>query len=270
MKQNQLPLDFVSWIWFTDTNHDPYDYVRVADVLKKVMMEHGFADTPQVLATFNVTGIPTAMLNPPEAAAYQVAALTYLQDAPVDRVVLFRGDNGFDPNYQIYEPDYMSLPRGHRRCPRSRVCTAGPDEETPIRLAATGGDTHGYTVLAGRSVRGDVVQVLIANYAIPAEYLVPGKRSLEFTIPVGPDRAKISVNLLHRRVDAAPGPNAGFDLTVRNLPWGRKPFTITRYSVSEMHHGEIVSTERGKGGTARLPADSPMPAVELVELRQVE
>ena len=98
------------------------------------------------------------------------------------------------------------------------------------RLLVTGADIFGFSVIAGRSEDGKSVQVFISNYAIPTGY-----KPHTFGMPselqkMGrplPDFSK--VKFLPPRTDIVYRNNAGYKLTISNLPWGNDAFTIKRY-----------------------------------------
>lgn len=269
VRAQKLPLDFVSYIWFADATRDPLEFFRVAKDVQRVLDAKGFRDTQQVLASFNMTGIADAKPDPVQTAVFQAAAIAYLQDAPIERAVLFRADTGWDPYHKFRDPAGMFGLGGEVDARAQAFTLHGRLQATPSRLAVTGGDDKGYAVLAGRSAAGNVVQVLVVNYAIPAPFLTPtDKMRHEFILPLGPERAKISFQLLKRRgAEAAATDNGGYDLTVRNLPWGKKPFTVTRYRVDAVSTGAPFGRTREAGGEARLKAVLPVPSVELIELR---
>jgi hypothetical protein len=130
--------------------------------------------------------------------------------------------------------------------------------ETPRRLSVTGADTFGFSVLAGRSRDGKKVRVLIGNYEI-----------IKDVGPLHPNfvsGTEIAVRLPRRAVEYKD--NQGYLLTVRNLPWGKKPFTITRYRIDETHNLDAGSEQSGSGGSAQLNQTLSPPAVELIEIQE--
>lgn len=269
VRAQKLPFDFVSYIWFADATRDPLEFTRVARAMQTVLDAKGMNGTKQVLASFNMTGIADAKPDPVETAIYQAAALVYLQDAPVERAVLFRADTGWDPYHRFRDPAGVFGLGGEVDARARAFALQARMQATPRRVAIGGGDDKGYAVLAGRSEAGDLVQVLVVNYAIPAPFLAPtDKVRHEFILPLGPERAKISFQLLKRRgAEAAATDDGGYDLTVRNLPWGAKPFTVTRYRVDAVSTGVLFGRTRESGGQVRLKAAMAVPSVELIELR---
>jgi len=271
LRDRQLPLDFFSYIWFADNTRDPLEFVRVATEVRRVLDAHGYRNTPQVLAAFNMTGIANAKPDPVEGAGFLSGALTLMQDAPVDRAAFFRLDTGWDLHYRFpdpahtFEKDGKPDPRFHAfRLPGELL-------QTPQRLQVRGGDDHSFIVLAGRDAARQRVRVLVTRYAIPPQYLQPlTSETFQFTVPIGEVRVPVSFRMLPRRgAEAADTGEAGFSLTVGNLPWGKQPFTIRRYRVDADHAGELIEESRGEGGVARIASDLAPPSIELVELERI-
>ena len=60
VKRNKLPLDFFTWMWFTDDSRDPLDFQTVATQLRGILDANGFETTELLLDYWNMTGIPNA------------------------------------------------------------------------------------------------------------------------------------------------------------------------------------------------------------------
>ncbi|WP_315760784.1 hypothetical protein [Sphingomonas sp. Y38-1Y] len=117
------------------------------------------------------------------------------------------------------------------------------------RLAVMGGDENGFAVLASRTADREIVRILIANYAIPAPYLVARNRDVfEFQVPIGSLRTDMSLKVPPRRVDAASAGHAGYALEVTGLPWGDGPHKVVRYRADAGHRGERLDAYVGEGG----------------------
>jgi hypothetical protein len=141
--------------------------------------------------------------------------------------------------------------------------------DTPQRLAVDGTDTIGFAALAGRSADGNTIQILISNYAIPENYkpdLMPMPPELQKTSPPMPDMSK--VKFLPPRTDVVYRDNAGYDLAIKNLPWGPAPFSVIRYRISKAQNLDVVETGSGKDGVLNLSNSLPPDTVELIVLRR--
>jgi hypothetical protein len=136
-----------------------------------------------------------------------------------------------------------------------------------LEIAGNGADTFGFAALAGRSADGNTVQILISNYAIPANYepdLMPMPPELQKTSPPMPDMSK--VKFLPPRTNIVYHNNAGYNLAIKNLPWGAAPFNVKRYRISKSQNLDLVETVSGKQGTLNLSNSLPTDTVDLIVL----
>jgi hypothetical protein len=134
--------------------------------------------------------------------------------------------------------------------------------DTPQRLAVVGTDTIGFAALAGRSTDDKTVQIFIANYAIPENILAK-----MHTPSVQKPDSRGHIWLPHR-TDIVYRDNAGYDLTVNNLPWGKGAFSLKRYRLSATQNLELVERGSGNGGSVRLSHLLPTDTVELIVLER--
>ena len=270
VKRNNLPLDFFTWMWFTDDSRDPLDFRTVASQLRGLLDADGFETTELLLAYWNMTGIPNAKFTDADAAAFQAAAAVYMQDSPIDRAILFRVDTGTDLHYKIHDPAGIFDSDGSENARTASYRLVGQTLAARKRLDAQGGDDNGFAVLAGRTESNDTVRILVANYAIPDAYLAARDRDVfEFQVPIDSIKADMSFTVPARRPHAKSAQLAGYTLEVDNLPWGTGTHEVVRYRVDDTHHGEIVGTSIGHGLTATVQGRLAAPAVELIEIRPI-
>jgi hypothetical protein len=270
VKRTKAPLDFFTWMWFTDDSRDPFDFRTVATELRGILDASGFETTELLLAYWNMTGIPNSIFADADAAAFQAAAAVYMQDSPVDRAVLFRVDTGTDLHYKILDPAGIFAPDGSENARTASYRFVGQTLAAKERLRVQGGDDNGFAVLAGRTEGSDVVRILLTNYEIPDAYLAPRDLDVfEFQVPIDSIKADMSFTVPPRRIHAKSAQLAGYSLEVNNLPWDSDTHEIVRYRVDDAHHGEIVGTSTGHGGTATIRSGLAAPAVELIEIRPV-
>jgi len=140
---------------------------------------------------------------------------------------------------------------------------------TPQRLRASGGDTFGFAVLAGRSQDKNTVQILISNYAIPAGYKpheVQMPPALAKSGPAPPDFSK--VKFLPVRKDIVYRDNAGYNMEVNNLPWGNGRFSAKRYRISDTQNLDLIEERSGAGGSFSTSTALAPGAVELFVLQR--
>jgi hypothetical protein len=193
-------------------------------------------------------------------AAYIGAVLSYLQDTTIEHAHFYRGDAAwmglFDLEGKYFKTAYAFKAMGEML-------------DTPLRLPVGGTDTFGFAALAGRSADGNTVQILISNYAIPPNYkpdLMPMPPELKKAAPPMPDISK--VKFLPLRTDIVSRDNRGYNLTVRNLPWGGAPFSIKRYRISKNQDLDLVEESSAKGDSLNLTNALAPDALELIVLKR--
>ena len=263
--KHKVPLDFYSWHTYAIGSADPYDAVRLSKDIRKIVNDHGFPKAESILSEWNLTPdftqLEAANLQGAHNAAYIGAVLSYFQDAPIDHAHFYRGDSAwmglFDLNGDYYKTAYAFRAM-------SRML------DTPRRIAVNGTDTFGFAALAGRSADDKTVQVFISNYAIPAGY-----KPKDMHMPAElQDPAAASqwddhkYKNLPTRTDILYRDNAGYCLTISNLPWGKAAFTIKRYRISKTQRLELVEEKTGSGETLMLSNAFPVDTVELLVLER--
>ena len=164
----KVPLDFYSWhLYQTGSSPQPYLFIPTARSIRALLDEYGFNKAESILSEWNMTvdvaGSGPGRQNTMKNAAFISAAMTYFQDGPIDRALFYRGD-----------PTVMGLfePGGQYRKKAYVFKFMGEMQNSPQRLAVSGGDKDGLALLAGKSVDGGVVRVVITRYngRTPAEY----------------------------------------------------------------------------------------------------
>jgi xylan 1,4-beta-xylosidase len=162
LKANEAPLDFFSWhLYHLGSAHTVATAQRA---VRRLVDAGGFPQAEVFNDEWNISagncrsnpGCP-ALFPSAYNAAHAVAAMTYWQDTDIPIAYRYRTD-GFDV--------FGLFGDGRRFPPYARAGLAyrlfAGFADAPERLATTGGDDGGYTVLAGRSVTG-AVQVLVAD-----------------------------------------------------------------------------------------------------------
>jgi hypothetical protein len=241
---HKLPLDFYSWHTYASYSADPYDAVRLARQIRGILDTNGFQKAESILSEWNLSSNyragEKAELESAHNAAYIGAVMSYFQDAPLDHAHFYRGDATwmglFNPRGEYFKTAYAFKAMGKML-------------ETPQRLAVEGTDTFGFAALAGRSADGKMVQIIVSNYAIPASF-----KSRKTILP---GRA----NIVYRD-------NAGYNLAIDNLPWGKQAFRIKRYRISNSQNLELVEEKSGSGGELKLTNPLATDTVELIVLER--
>lgn len=262
-RTHNVPLDFYSWHTYEDDTADPFAPVRFAREIRRVLDEHGFDKTPSILSEFNRSADFTepmkAELRSADNAAFVATALIYLEnDAAVERAIFYRGDASWMGLFDLQKNPFK---------PAFAIRAVGEMQKSPERVPATGGDGDGFAVLAGRSTDQKNVRVLISNYEIPANYqpniMVPPAEFLEkATLP---DFSKVKKPVSRQIVYKN---NSGYDLTVRNLPWGKKAFTVQRYRLTNTEDLTPLAATESKGGELKISNALPPPGIELIVLTE--
>ncbi|WP_295826854.1 hypothetical protein [uncultured Microbacterium sp.] len=263
VRENDLPLHFFSFLWFTDGSRDPMDYRYVARELRAVLDDHGFTDTALTLSYWNYLAVPSSTAPAPEKGAFMAATAIALQDTVIDHAFFFRADTGRDPHYGFVDPGGVGDVDG-RPDERSRALVLAGRALTGRRLEATGGDESGLAVAAGRD--GDTVRVLVTNYVAPDSALSPrAEDRFTFRIPIGEQRIELGLTLPPQRLDLASAGVERVSLDLRNLPWADTTVQATVTSLSGEVDGPspvAVSAE----GSLRMELALEPQSVFLVEL----
>jgi xylan 1,4-beta-xylosidase len=196
----RLPLDFYSWhLYQSNRTPDPYYLVETARKMRGMLDAGGFGKAESILSEWNMKADPNAAApDGMQNVAFIGTAMAYLQDAPLDRALYYRGD-----------PTRTGLfdSSGRYRKKGQVFKMLGGFQSTPERLEVTGADTRGLAVLAGRKADGRAVQVLIAHYGTePVEY----KLSVT-NLPWGEGEFEVQ----RYRITGEPDPGAGQAETAR-------------------------------------------------------
>lgn len=263
VRENDLPLHFFSFLWFTDGSRDPLDYRYVARELRTVLDRHGFTDTDLTLSYWNYLAVPSSSAPAAEKGAFQVAAAIALQDTVIDHAFFFRADSGRDPHYGFVDPGGVGDVDGNPD-ERSHALALAGRALAGRRLAVSGGDESGLAVAAGRD--GDTVRVLVANYVAPDSALAPRDEDrFTFRIPIGEQRIELGLTLPPQRPELASAGVESVLIEVRNLPWTDATVhaAITSLDgVAEAPRPVTVS----EAGTLELDLPLPPQSAILVEL----
>jgi hypothetical protein len=261
---HKLPLDFYSWHTYANSSADPYDAVRLAREIRGVLDTHGFPKAESILSEWNLSADFTDKekdeLQGTHNAAFIGAVLSYLQDAPLDHAMFYRGDAAwmglFDLQGQYFKPAYTFKAMGRML-------------DTPQRFAVAGADTFGLAALAGRSANGKIIQVFISNYAIPAgfrEKETPVPAGVLNTPPPAPDAPKDK--FLAPRTGIVYRDNAGYRLAINNLPWDKSAFHLKRYRISKTQNLELVEEKSLSGDSLKLSHPLPTDTIDLIVLER--
>lgn len=263
VRENDLPLDFFSFLWFTDGSRDPLDYRYVARELRTLLDDNGFTETALTLSYWNYLAVPSSTAPAAEKGAFQAATSIALQDTLIDHAFFFRADSGRDPHYGFVDPGGVGDVDG-RPDERSRALALAGRALTGRRLAVSGGDESGLACAAGRD--GDTVRILVANYVAPDSALAPRDEDrFTFRIPIGEQRIELGLTLPPQRAELASAGVESALIELQNLPWTDATVQATITSLTGEVEGPrpvAVSAE----GTLQMDLALVPQSVFLVEL----
>lgn len=263
VREDDLRLDFFSFLWFTDGTRDPLDYRYVSDELRALLDRHGFEDTDLTLSYWNYLAVPSSSAPAEEKGAFQAATAIYLQDTVIDHAFFFRADSGRDPHYGFVDPGGVGTVDGGPD-ERSRALALTGRALTGTRLDVVGGDESGLAVAAGRE--GEVVRVLLANYVAPESALAErAEDRFTFRIPIGDQRIELGLTLPPQRPELASAGAESARIHIRDLPWSGRDVTITRTSADGTVDGPHVVRVSDEG-VVELELDLSPQCVFLVEI----
>lgn len=263
VRSNDLPLDFFSFLWFTDASRDPLDYRYVAEQMRALLDRHGFTDTDLTLSYWNYLAVPSSTAPAAEKGAFQAATAIYLQDTVIDHAFFFRADSGLDPHYGFVDPAGVGAADGSPD-ERSRALAMAGRALTGRRLAVTGGDESGLACAASRD--GDVVRVLVANYVAPDTALAErAEDRFTLRIPIGEHRIELGLTLPPQRPDVASAGVGSARVEITNLPWAGRTVSVTRTSSAGAVEGPHDAAVSDAGGI-QLDLDLAPQSVFLVEV----
>jgi len=247
LRQHRLPLDFWSFHDYSVDAADPFDFVRMARDMRKLLDDYGFVDTRLILDEWNVLGIPPGLLTMTGRAAFTASAIIYMQDSPLDAQTFYMGPNLFGEDGKT--PNKVG----------QALIALGQMKDTPVRLAVTGADTLGMAVLAGRSADGNHINLLVSNYEVPAS--LRGARK-------GGDTVAGYIHLLPRR-ELKYQQNGGFSLKIRGLN-PDKHYRVERYRITDNQDYRLLSTQIMPGREITdIKSTMPAPAVELIRMTSI-
>lgn len=237
VRVNDLPLDFFSWHFYAVDSNDPYLFVSIARQLRIILDAHGFGSTKNVLDEWNADPADQNMSNAARAA-FAAASLIYMLGGPIDAQTYHRADAEIRAGAQA---DPVSLALG----------AFGSLKNTPQLIRTTGGDDSGFALVAGRSQNRRLVQILISNYQVDAQYLRP-RDNWDTALP--PRR-----ELQYRD-------NGGYDATI-SLPTAGT-YQVKRYRLNDAANFTLLDQSVQSGPNLHLQAVLPPPAVELIVISQ--
>ncbi|HED37051.1 MAG TPA: T9SS type A sorting domain-containing protein [Ignavibacteria bacterium] len=169
-KNNNVPLDFLSWHLYGQ--HNPYAVYVYSNYIRNLLDTAGFTNVESFITETNIdlgkSNNPD--LDSPKGAAWLASMLISAQMAPLDRLIMFRGNLFMNllNNDVNGNPSYTWNGLGFK----SFSVLA---DEAPIQIDAEGSvfisdsstmatDTTNIMILASKTVNNDSCYILISNY----------------------------------------------------------------------------------------------------------
>lgn len=247
VKKNKLPLDFFSWhLYSGQLANDPLTFSDYARFARSLLDSHGFKGTQSILSEWNYGYGSAKTLDAGERAAFLASASIYMQDAPLDKAILYRADAFVGKDGATLDKSGQALALIARL------------RDTPERLAVTGADDMGFAVAAGRSTDGKLIQLIVSNFE------TRDKCDLNFL-----------AGMLGKTGDAISGvrcrtlvyqKNQGYDLKLGGLTSGEH-WTMERYRLGYGLDTELIE-RREISGPVTISALMPPPGVDFIVLRR--
>ena len=229
VKNNNVPFDICSYHCYCDTtNKDAFKVYRDSRLVQHLLDSLGLS-VPQYMTEWNIGGgeLYNNYHYNAGGAAFTVSVMTYLQNSNVALAIRYRsceptsedslGPGAWDINGTYKKPAYAFV-------------ATKKLFETPQRILCSGSDSLGYTAIAGRSVTGDTVTILISDLKTQT---------------------------------------TGYNLTVTNLPWSNQEFLYKRYILDQNNNLSLSDSLLYPGNaTFNIQNSMNTATVHLIRLMQ--
>lgn len=167
-RQNNVPLDFLSWHYYANTTSDPQNIIDIGNSIQNTLQRYGFGNAESLCTEWNST--PQASVNvftkvqSARNASYIASSLIYMQSCKVDRAYYYRGDaltfGLFNDEPNPVDPNFKSF------CTYAAQAFAMFNQlkQTPNFMLTTDTSTSGISILAGKA--GNIVKILVSNHRV--------------------------------------------------------------------------------------------------------
>ena len=195
--ERDVRADFVSWR--SEDGGNPWALAALEVRLERLLDRYGLGDVELINSGWGPVGAETAWAAACDAA-HLAASASYWQDTRLA---------------QAYRDAHADLSGGELTATGHAFRLLGELRQTPRRLVAQGGDSLGFTVLAGKSDDGRTVHILIAD---------TGSRSQEYRLALAgfPRGYRYTVTEVSPECQGevvAQGSSEGLSDGVLTLPW---------------------------------------------------
>lgn len=230
-RDHDVPLDFASWHIYSK---DPLEVKAKSSIIREALDHYGFSATKSMMDEWNYflgdwtregkdreyrKWLFETQVGGPPGAAYVASVLMGLQDSSVDLADYYQGTSrywgGLFDEFGVPRKPYFTFKAFKFLL------------ETPQRVASSGSDDKGFTVIAGLSEDKSEGTVLISNFG----------------------------TAFNR-----------YDLSFHNLPW-KENFRYERYAIDSRHNLDMTMSENLRTSSLNVSEEVQTPSVCLIRLR---
>ena len=236
-KTHNAPLDFLSWHLYNQ--HNPYAVRVYSDYIRGLLDAAGYTETENIITETNISlgnqNYPD--INTPKHAAWFASVLISAQNAPLDRLIMYRGDQFLNlfaddsAGFPVYKWSGLGFKSFSIMADESTQQINAQGSEYIDDESTMEADTTNIMIMASKTNDDNACYVLISNFNSPYDT---------------------------------------YTLNVANLPWS--PFDslrITYYQTDAAHpFTETVSEVKGGNKLALNLSEQQAPAVVLLKIEK--
>ena len=236
-KTHGAPLDFLSWHLYNQ--HNPYAVQVYADYIRGLLDDAGYTETESIITETNISlGNPNyPNINTPKHAAWFASVLITAQNAPLDRLIMYRGDQFLNlfaddsSGFPVYKWSGLGFKSFSVLADESNQQIDAQGSEYIDDKSTMEADTTNIMIMASKTDDDNACYVLISNFNSPYD---------------------------------------NYTLNLANLPWS--PFDslrITHYQTDAAHpFTETVSEVKGGNKLSLNLSEQQAPAVVLLKIEK--
>ncbi|WP_086632554.1 GH39 family glycosyl hydrolase, partial [Commensalibacter intestini] len=174
-KNNNTPIDFISWHYYGNLTGDPQNILDVGNSIQTTLAKYGYGNLESICSEWNSTPFSSAYsfsrVQSAKNAAYISSVLMYMQYCKTDRAHYYRADAS---SFGLFNDN----PQPNNTASKSFCSYAGQSfglfskllDETPYILNQTNDFTTGLTTLATENAAGNKMNILAANYKVDLDF----------------------------------------------------------------------------------------------------
>ncbi|MFI8416379.1 GH39 family glycosyl hydrolase [Serratia sp. NPDC078593] len=165
-KNNNVPIDFISWHYYGNATSDPQNIIDTGDLVQGSLRKHGYANIESLCTEWNSSPFGNvniySKVQSAKNAAYICSTFIYMQYTKVDMAHYYRGDAS---SFGLFnnEPGFCTY-AGQAFALYAKMF------ETPYILQGDKDFSSGLTVLACENDQGNKINILAANYVVDRDF----------------------------------------------------------------------------------------------------